>query len=115
MIPTLEWSWIQRLRCQLHVTNSASVRAWVWLQSGGPNYPVELGRYDGRLSTKNSVVLPHANFNLDQLNAYFSGLGFTQTEMIALSGETHHRRFQLVIQLAYFSCTLFAIYVAMPA
>ncbi|GJN39247.1 hypothetical protein PR202_gb28352 [Eleusine coracana subsp. coracana] len=55
-------------------------------QSGGPNYPVELGRYDGRLSTKDSVVLPHANFNLDQLNAYFSGLGFTQNEMIALSG-----------------------------
>ncbi|TVU08659.1 hypothetical protein EJB05_42070 [Eragrostis curvula] len=55
-------------------------------QSGGPNYPVELGRFDGRLSTRNSVVLPHANFNLDQLNSYFAGLGFTQTEMIALSG-----------------------------
>ncbi|KAG2613925.1 peroxidase 45-like [Panicum virgatum] len=56
------------------------------VQSGGPNYEVELGRYDGRVSTKASVVLPHANFTLDQLNAFFSGLGFSQSEMIALSG-----------------------------
>ncbi|KAF8687469.1 hypothetical protein HU200_043162 [Digitaria exilis] len=56
--------------------------------SGGPYYEVELGRYDGKVSTKASVVLPHATFTLDQLNAYFSGLGvggFTQSEMIALS------------------------------
>ncbi|KAF0903878.1 hypothetical protein E2562_029965 [Oryza meyeriana var. granulata] len=55
-------------------------------QSGGPYYQVELGRYDGRVSTIDSVVLPHANFNLDQLNAFFSGLGLSQTDMIALSG-----------------------------
>ncbi|KAJ1260621.1 hypothetical protein BS78_10G246800 [Paspalum vaginatum] len=55
-------------------------------QSGGPNYQVELGRYDGRVSTRASVVLPHANFTLDQLNAFFSGLGFSQAEMVALSG-----------------------------
>ncbi|KQK17327.1 peroxidase 45 [Brachypodium distachyon] len=55
-------------------------------QSGGPSYPVELGRYDGKISTKNSVVLPHADFNLDQLNGFFSGLGLSQTDMIALSG-----------------------------
>ncbi|XP_052159835.1 peroxidase 45-like [Oryza glaberrima] len=55
-------------------------------QSGGPNYQVELGRYDGRVSTRDSVVLPHANFNLDQLNAFFAGLGLSQTDMIALSG-----------------------------
>ncbi|PAN22598.1 hypothetical protein PAHAL_4G030200 [Panicum hallii] len=56
------------------------------VQSGGPYYLVELGRYDGRVSTRGSVVLPHVNFNLDQLNAFFSGLGFNQTEMIALLG-----------------------------
>ncbi|RCV22776.1 hypothetical protein SETIT_4G247400v2 [Setaria italica] len=56
------------------------------LQSGGPYYPVELGRYDGRASTRASVVLPRVNFNLDQLNAFFSGLGFNQTEMVALLG-----------------------------
>lgn len=83
------------------------------LQSGGPSYPVELGRYDGRLSTRDSVVLPHANFNLDQLNAYFSGLGFTQTEMIALSGECLSPELIRHIQLHYFCCTLFAIYVVL--
>ncbi|CAN6220260.1 unnamed protein product [Urochloa humidicola] len=56
------------------------------LQSGGPYYQVELGRYDGRVSTRASVVLPRVNFNLDQLNAFFSGLGFNQTEMVALLG-----------------------------
>ncbi|CAL4966657.1 unnamed protein product [Urochloa decumbens] len=56
------------------------------VQSGGPYYEVELGRYDGRLSTKASVVLPHANFTLDQLNSFFSGLGLSQSEMIVLSG-----------------------------
>ncbi|CAM0909633.1 unnamed protein product [Alopecurus aequalis] len=55
-------------------------------QSGGPNYQVELGRYDGMISTKDNVVLPHVDFNLDNLNAYFSNLGLTQTDMIALSG-----------------------------
>ncbi|XP_047055795.1 peroxidase 45-like [Lolium rigidum] len=55
-------------------------------QSGGPYYQVELGRYDGRISTKSSVVLPHVDFNLDQLNSFFSGLGLSQTDMIALSG-----------------------------
>ncbi|KAF8687471.1 hypothetical protein HU200_043164 [Digitaria exilis] len=45
---------------------------------------VELGRYDGRTSTKSSVVLPSVTFNLDKLNAFFSNLGFNQTEMIAL-------------------------------
>ncbi|CAN6176963.1 unnamed protein product [Urochloa humidicola] len=56
------------------------------VQSGGPYYQVELGRYDGRVSTRASVVLPRVNFNLDQLNAFFSGLGFNQTEMVALLG-----------------------------
>jgi peroxidase len=56
------------------------------LQSGGPYYQVELGRYDGRISTKSSVVLPHADFILDKLNAFFSGMGLSQTDMIALSG-----------------------------
>jgi hypothetical protein len=55
-------------------------------QSGGPDYEVELGRYDGRVSTQGSVLIPHGNFNLDQLNAFFSGLGLSQDDMIALSG-----------------------------
>lgn len=56
--------------------------------AGGPFYEVELGRRDGRISTKASVQhkLPSADFNLDQLNSMFASLGLTQTDMIALSG-----------------------------
>lgn len=49
---------------------------------------MELGRRDGRLSTKNSVrqSIPHPNFNLDQLKTIFAKHGLSQTDMIALSG-----------------------------
>ncbi|XP_072973721.1 peroxidase 45-like [Typha angustifolia] len=53
---------------------------------GGPLYTVELGRLDGKISTKDSVVLPHPNFDLDQLNAMFAKFNLTQTDMVALSG-----------------------------
>ncbi|OMO96677.1 Plant peroxidase [Corchorus capsularis] len=56
--------------------------------TGGPSYTVELGRRDGRISTKSSVQgqLPHPTFNLDQLNSMFARHGLSQTDMIALSG-----------------------------
>ncbi|CAN1329799.1 Peroxidase 16 [Linum perenne] len=56
--------------------------------TGGPFYRVELGRRDGRISTKASVQhkLPNANFNLDQLNTIFAARSLSQTDMIALSG-----------------------------
>ncbi|CAL1358460.1 unnamed protein product [Linum trigynum] len=56
--------------------------------AGGPFYRVELGRRDGRMSTKGSVQrqLPHANFNLDQLNQMFNSHSLSQTDMVALSG-----------------------------
>ncbi|KAG6739712.1 hypothetical protein POTOM_057326 [Populus tomentosa] len=56
--------------------------------TGGPSYSVELGRRDGRISTKASVQrkLPHPTFNLDQLNSMFASHGLSQTDMIALSG-----------------------------
>ncbi|XWS52235.1 hypothetical protein CRYUN_Cryun11dG0050300 [Craigia yunnanensis] len=56
--------------------------------TGGPFYNVELGRRDGRISTKASVQnqLPHPTFNLDQLNSMFARHGLSQTDMIALSG-----------------------------
>ncbi|XP_010467737.1 PREDICTED: peroxidase 16 [Camelina sativa] len=56
--------------------------------TGGPNYPVELGRRDGRLSTVASVQhsLPQPGFNLNQLNTMFARHGLSQTDMIALSG-----------------------------
>ncbi|KAF2317190.1 hypothetical protein GH714_015912 [Hevea brasiliensis] len=55
---------------------------------GGPFYEVELGRRDGRISTKASVQrrLPSPDFNLDQLNSLFASLGLNQIDVIALSG-----------------------------
>lgn len=55
--------------------------------SGGPNYPVELGRLDGLSSTSSSVngKLPKAGFNLNQLNSLFAANGLNQNDMIALS------------------------------
>lgn len=58
------------------------------MQAGGPDYTVELGRRDGRISTIASVQrrLPQPTFNLDQLNTIFSSNGLSQTDMVALSG-----------------------------
>ncbi|KAG2608217.1 peroxidase 16-like isoform X1 [Panicum virgatum] len=57
-------------------------------QTGGPYYPVELGRLDGKVGTRAVVKhrLPGAGFDLDQLNKLFAANGLTQTDMIALSG-----------------------------
>ncbi|CAD6338502.1 unnamed protein product [Miscanthus lutarioriparius] len=74
-------------QCQYKVScadiMALAAREAVYL-SGGPYYQVQLGRFDGRVSTRDSVRLPSVNFTLDQLNAFFSGLGFSQAEMIAL-------------------------------
>ncbi|KAL1537098.1 Peroxidase 51 [Salvia divinorum] len=55
--------------------------------SGGPSYPVELGRLDGLRSTNGSVEgnLPKPTFNLNQLNSMFASRGLSQADMIALS------------------------------
>ncbi|CAL1372031.1 unnamed protein product [Linum trigynum] len=55
--------------------------------SGGPSYPVELGRLDGLSSTAGSVNgrLPQPNFRLAQLNSLFAANGLSQSDMIALS------------------------------
>ncbi|CAD6335564.1 unnamed protein product [Miscanthus lutarioriparius] len=79
-------------QCQYKVScadiMALAAREAVYL-SGGPYYQVELGRFDGRVSTRDSVRLPGVNFTLDQLNAFFSGLGFSQAETIALLGKRH--------------------------
>ena len=61
------------------------------MQTGGPYYPVELGRLDGKVGTRAVVKhsLPGAGFDLDQLNKLFAANGLTQTDMIALSGTRH--------------------------
>lgn len=53
---------------------------------------MELGRFDGRVSSGSSVVVPHGTFDLDQLNAFFSSLGLSQTDVIALSGTCQRAR-----------------------
>lgn len=60
------------------------------MQAGGPSYAVELGRLDGLRSTAASVngKLPQPNFNLVQLNSMFASHGLSQTDMIALSGNS---------------------------
>ena len=55
-------------------------------QSGGPTWTVELGRYDGKISTKSSVSLPGAFENYDQLMSRFSVYNFSPTDLVALSG-----------------------------
>ncbi|RDX79985.1 Peroxidase 16, partial [Mucuna pruriens] len=56
--------------------------------TGGPSYAVELGRLDGRISTKASVRhhLPRPEFKLAQLNQMFASHGLTLTDLVALSG-----------------------------
>ncbi|KAK7377321.1 hypothetical protein VNO80_02744 [Phaseolus coccineus] len=56
--------------------------------AGGPSYAVELGRLDGRVSTKASVRhhLPHPDFKLEQLSQMFASHGLTLTDLVALSG-----------------------------
>ncbi|OMO86126.1 Plant peroxidase [Corchorus capsularis] len=56
--------------------------------TGGPFYAVELGRLDGRMSTKASVRhhLPGPDFKLGKLKAMFASHGLTLTDLVALSG-----------------------------
>ncbi|XP_027332460.1 peroxidase 45-like [Abrus precatorius] len=56
--------------------------------TGGPSYAVELGRLDGRISTKASVRhhLPRPEFKLKQLNQMFASHGLTLMDLVALSG-----------------------------
>jgi peroxidase len=55
-------------------------------QTGGPTWKVELGRYDGKISTQSSVKLPGPKENYDQLMNRFSAYNLSPTDMVALSG-----------------------------
>ncbi|KAI4982015.1 hypothetical protein ZWY2020_022507 [Hordeum vulgare] len=56
--------------------------------TGGPRYPVPLGRKDSLSSnpTAPDVELPHANFTVGRILELFTAKGFTVQEMVALSG-----------------------------
>lgn len=56
--------------------------------SGGTSYSVPAGRRDGNVSLASEVIgnLPGPLFNLNQLTQNFANKGFSQSEMITLSG-----------------------------
>ncbi|GMN39828.1 hypothetical protein TIFTF001_009064 [Ficus carica] len=56
--------------------------------TGGPFYEVELGRRDGRISTKASVrhKLPHPEFGINRLKSMFASHGLSLIDLVALSG-----------------------------
>ncbi|CAK9202064.1 unnamed protein product [Sphagnum troendelagicum] len=55
---------------------------------GGPAYPVLKGRRDSRISRAIDATeqLPTVNLTINQLNALFGSKGFSQHEMVTLSG-----------------------------
>lgn len=59
------------------------------LQTGGIGYDVPAGRRDGRVSLASEIPnnLPPPSFNVPQLTNLFSNKGFTQEEMVTLSGK----------------------------
>jgi peroxidase len=56
--------------------------------TGGPRYPVALGRKDSLSSspTAPDIELPHSNYTVDRLIQLFGAKGFTVQELVALSG-----------------------------
>ena len=60
-----------------------------FMQTGGLGYDVPAGRRDGKISLASETLtnLPPPSFNVDQLTKFFSNKGFTQEEMVILSGK----------------------------
>lgn len=58
------------------------------MQTGGLGYDVPAGRKDGRVSVASDTFtnLPPPTFNVNQLTQLFANKGFTQEEMVTLSG-----------------------------
>ncbi|KAE8671411.1 Peroxidase 45 [Hibiscus syriacus] len=70
--------------------NNDDILALATRDTGGPSYAVELGRLDGKISTRASVRhhLPHPDFKLDKLKAMFGLHGLTLTDLVALSANS---------------------------
>uniref|UniRef100_A0A0E0DZP0 peroxidase n=1 Tax=Oryza meridionalis TaxID=40149 RepID=A0A0E0DZP0_9ORYZ len=56
--------------------------------TGGPYYPLRLGRKDGLSSSPSApdAEIPHANLTVPRLVAVFAAKGFTVQDLVALSG-----------------------------
>lgn len=82
------------------------------MQSGGPFFPVELGRLDGLSSTASSVPgqLPEANQTMDQLLAVFKAHGLNMSDLVALSGPRsssdtqHNTRINSMLCVLMYTC-----------
>ncbi|KAF3781400.1 Peroxidase 4 [Nymphaea thermarum] len=70
------------------VQSSPLISLCVVLQLGGPVYSVPVGRRDATTANQNAAntQLPGFNENLDAITDKFTAKGFTQREMVALSG-----------------------------
>nr|POF21596.1 peroxidase 5 [Quercus suber] len=71
----------------LQITQVYEARDSVEL-TGGLGYDVPAGRRNGKISLASDTLtnLPPPSFNVDQLTKFFSNKGFTQEEMVTLSG-----------------------------
>ena len=60
-----------------------------FMQTGGIGYDVPAGRRDGKISLASDTFtnLPPPTLNVDQLTQFFAKKGFTQEEMVTLSGK----------------------------
>ncbi|KAJ3698722.1 hypothetical protein LUZ61_002427 [Rhynchospora tenuis] len=54
--------------------------------TGGPSWPVELGRYDAKITSRKRVFLPHPDYSFNVLTKMFSRFNLSMTDFIALSG-----------------------------
>lgn len=61
---------------------------------GGQSYPVPSGRRDGIVSTSQEALgnLPPPSAELNQMTQAFANKGFTQSEMVALSGNVMYNK-----------------------
>lgn len=70
------------------------------MQTGGLGYEVPAGRRDGRISLVSETFtnLPPPTLNVDQLTQAFAKKGFTQEEMVTLTGKNLNSIYNQLIQ-----------------
>lgn len=62
-----------------------------FLQTGGPTWPIYLGRRDGIVSSQQEAnsQIPAATLGYSQLMAAFANVGLSQHDLVTLSGSAH--------------------------
>ena len=70
------------------------------MQTGGLGYEVPAGRRDGRISLVSETFtnLPPPTLNVDRLTQAFAKKGFTQEEMVTLTGKNLNSIYNQLIQ-----------------